>query len=73
MVLDEEHGQLPVVADLLDEAAELLDLLVVQPARRLVEQQELRRATSARASSTRFSVPKGSPATGRAAIAPSPT
>ena len=42
MVLDEQHGELAVVADLLDEAAELLDLLVVEPARRLVEQQQLR-------------------------------
>ena len=41
MVLDQEHGQLPVVADLLDEAAEIRDLLVVEPSGRLVEQQQL--------------------------------
>ena len=56
-----------------DERAELRDLLVVQTARRLVEQQEARPATSARASSTRFSVPNGSPATGRPASLVSPT
>ena len=38
-----------VVADLLDEAPELRDLLVVEPAGRLVEQQQLRRARRARA------------------------
>ena len=48
VVLDEEHGQLAVVADLPDEAAELLDLLVVEPARRLVEQQQLRLRRRAR-------------------------
>src|SRR5918994_2107403 len=42
VVLDEQHGQLPVLADLLDETAELLDLLVVQPAGGLVEQQQPR-------------------------------
>ena len=36
-VLDEEHGELEVVADLLDELAELVDLLVIQTARGLVE------------------------------------
>ena len=69
VVLDEQHRQLVVVADLADEAPELLDLLVVQAAGGLVQQKQLRTATtSARASSTRFSVPNGSPATGRCAM-----
>ena len=42
VVLDEEHGELEVVADLLDEHAELRHLLVVQPARRLVEEEQAR-------------------------------
>ena len=42
MVLHEEHGELEVVADLADELAEIGDLLVVQPAGRLVEQEEAR-------------------------------
>ena len=42
MVLHEEHGQLPVVADLPDEAAEICDLLVVEASCRLVQQQQLR-------------------------------
>ena len=42
VVLDEENGELEVVADLLDEGAELGDLLVVQPARGLVEEKEAR-------------------------------
>jgi len=37
VVLDEQHRELEVVADLLDELAELRDLLVVEAARRLVE------------------------------------
>ena len=58
VVLDEEHGQLPVVADLLDEAAELVHLLVVEPAGGLVEEQQLRlrrrgRARARRASASR--------------------
>ena len=40
VVLDEENGEVEVVADLLDEGAELGDLLVVQPARGLVEEEE---------------------------------
>ena len=42
VVLDEEHGELEVVADLLDEDPELGDLLVVQPAGRLVEEEQPR-------------------------------
>ena len=42
MVLDEENGELEVVADLLDEGAELGDLLVVQATRGLVEEKESR-------------------------------
>ncbi len=42
MVLDEEHRQLEVVADAADERAELGDLLVVQSARGLVEQEQAR-------------------------------
>ena len=42
MVLDEQDRELEVVPDPLDEGAELGDLLVVQPAGRLVEQQEPR-------------------------------
>ena len=42
MVLHEEHGELEVVADLADELAEVGDLLVVQPAGRLVQQKEAR-------------------------------
>ena len=63
-MLDEQHGQVEVVAQLRDERAELRDLLVVEAAGRLVEQQQARLGASARASSTRFSVPNGSPATG---------
>ena len=42
MVLDEQDREREVVAQAADEVAELLDLLVVQPARRLVEEEELR-------------------------------
>ena len=42
VVLDEEHGEVEVVAHLRDERAELRDLLVVEAAGRLVEQQEPR-------------------------------
>src|SRR5262249_11037202 len=35
-----QHGDLELVADAADQAAELGDLAVVEPARRLVEQQE---------------------------------
>ena len=41
-MLDEQHRELEVVADLLDELTQLRDLLVVQPAGRLVEQEEPR-------------------------------
>ena len=41
-MLDEQHGDLALVADAPDEAAELADLLVIEPASRLVEQQQLR-------------------------------
>ena len=40
MVLDEQDRERPLVAQPHDEVAELLDLLVVEPAGRLVEQQE---------------------------------
>ena len=42
MVLDEQHGELQLVAQPADERRELLDLLVVQAARGLVEQQQPR-------------------------------
>ena len=42
MVLDEEHREVEVVADLLDEDTELRDLLVIQPAGRLVEEEQPR-------------------------------
>ena len=41
MVLDQEHRDLALVADAADQPAKLADLLMVKPARRLVEQQEL--------------------------------
>ena len=42
MVLDEQHRQLEVLAQFLDERAEVGDLFVVEAAGRLVEEQELR-------------------------------
>src|SRR5207302_557126 len=42
VVLDEQHGQVEVVAQLPDERAEFADLFVVEPAGGLVEQQQLR-------------------------------
>ena len=42
MVLDEEHRQRVIVAHAQDEVAELLDLLVVEAAGRLVEQEQAR-------------------------------
>src|SRR5712691_4190340 len=41
-MFDEEHGDLALVADPPDEVAEGADLLMIEPARRLVEQQQLR-------------------------------
>src|SRR5207253_2900117 len=43
VMFDEQHRQLVVVAEPSDEGAELLDLLVVEPAGGLVEQQQPRR------------------------------
>ena len=40
VVLDEEHGQLQVVAQAADEAAKLFDLLVIQAACRLVQKEQ---------------------------------
>ncbi len=40
VVLDEQHGELELVADRADGLAQLVDLAVGQPGRRLVEQQE---------------------------------
>ena len=42
VMLDQQHGDLPLVAHPADQGAELADLLVVEPAGRLVEQQQLR-------------------------------
>ena len=42
MVLDEEHGQLEPVTRAGDEGGEPLDLLVAQPAGRLVEEEQPR-------------------------------
>ena len=41
-MLDEENGELMIVAKAQDEVAELVDLLVVETACRLVEQQQAR-------------------------------
>jgi len=46
-----------------DQVAEHVDFLVVEAAGGFVEQQDLRSAASARASSTRFWVPNGRPET----------
>ena len=42
VMLDEQHRDLALVADAPDQRAELADLAVVEPAGRLVEQQQLR-------------------------------
>ena len=42
VVLDQHHGELQVVAQRADERRELVDLLVVEPARWLVEQDQPR-------------------------------
>ena len=42
MVLDQQHGDVALVADAADQLAEHVDLLVVEAAGRLVEQQQLR-------------------------------
>ena len=42
MVLDEEHGDAALVADAADQAPEVFDLDVIEPAGGLVEQQQLR-------------------------------
>ncbi len=73
VVLDEQDGQLPVVADLLDEAAEIRDLLVVEPSRRLVEQQELGLRDERASELDALQCSEGKPETGRCAIAPRPT
>ena len=73
MVLDQEHGQLPVVADLLDEAAEIRDLLVVEPSGRLVEQQQLGLRDERAGELDALQRPEGERrATGRCAIAAQP-
>lgn len=41
VVLDQQHGDAQPVADVADAAAELVDLLMVEAARRLVQQQQL--------------------------------
>ena len=43
-MLDQQDGERQPVADRQDQRAQLLDLVVVEPARRLVEQQQLRLA-----------------------------
>jgi hypothetical protein len=73
VVLDEQHGQLAVVADLLDEAPELRHLLVVEPGLQLVEQEQLRCGDERACQLDYASVLNGSPATGRCAIASRPT
>ena len=60
-MLDEQHRQLAVVADPLDEAAELGDLLVVEPARRLVEQEQLGRGDEGAGELDALQCPKGRP------------
>ena len=42
MVLDQEQREVEVVAQAADQRPQLLDLLVVEAARRLVEQEQLR-------------------------------
>ena len=42
MVLDEEHGEVVVLAEAADERSELADLLVIEPAGGLVEQEQPR-------------------------------
>ena len=49
VVLDEQHGDLALVAHPADERAQFADLLVVEAAGRLVEQQQLRLRRRARA------------------------
>ena len=61
VMLDQQHRDVALVADAADQVAEHVDLFVVEAAGRLVEQQDLRSAASARASSTRFWVPNGRP------------
>ena len=61
MVLDEQHREVEPLAQLEEEVAECRHLLVAQAAGRLVEQQQPRLETSARASSMRFSVGYGRP------------
>ena len=62
-----------LVAQPQDEVAELLDLLVVEPAGGLVEQEQRGSATSARAISTRFWIPYGSAAAEASARSARPT
>ena len=58
VVLDQQHGELETVADALDQHSQCLDFFVIQPGRRLVQQQKPGAIARARASSTRFRMPK---------------
>jgi hypothetical protein len=73
VVLDQKHGQLPVVADLLDEATEIRDLLVVEPSGRLVEQQQLGLRNERAGELDALQRSEGKAATGRCAMVPNPT
>jgi hypothetical protein len=42
LMLDQEHGHLALVADVVDQIAKHIDFLVIEAAGRLVEQQDLR-------------------------------
>ena len=70
VVLDEQHRQLAVVADPWMKWPSSETSSWLSPPAGSSSRSSLGAATRARASSTRFSVPKGRPATGRSAIVP---
>ena len=57
VVLDHQHGDAEFVADIEDEAGDVLGLLLVHAGHHFVEQQQLRLAGQRAASSTRFCWP----------------
>ena len=73
VVLDEQHGQLQVVAHRADERRELVHLGVVEAARGLVEQQQARLRDERARKLDALERPERQPAAGRRATSPIPT